>query len=94
MAKAKITFKDIDLTVHTPVGVRVIELSEKVGSGIIYGCREGDCGTCMMNVEDGWENLSSPSVIEDKILRENVAGRRNRLACQAQVLGDVTVSPA
>lgn len=94
MAKAKVTFKDIDLTVHTPVGVRVIELSEKVNSGIIYGCREGDCGTCMMKVEDGWENLSSPSVIEDKILRENVAGRHNRLACQAQVLGDVTVSPA
>ncbi len=94
MAKAKITFKDIDTTVHAPVGVRVIEISEKVNSGIVYGCREGDCGTCMMKVEDGWENLSSPSVIEDKILRENAAGRHNRLACQAQVLGDVTVSPA
>jgi len=94
MAKAKLTFKDIDLTVHVPVGVRVIEISEKVNSGIVYGCREGDCGTCMMKVEEGWSNLSSPSVIEDKILRENAAGRHNRLACQAQVLGDVTVSPA
>ena len=94
MAKAKLTFKDIDVTVTVPVGVRVIELSDKLGSGIVYGCREGDCGTCLMKVESGWENLSSASVIEDKILRENAAGRHHRLACQAQVLGDVTVSPA
>ncbi|WP_455201185.1 2Fe-2S iron-sulfur cluster-binding protein [Kaarinaea lacus] len=94
MAKANLTFKDIDLTVNVPAGVRVIEISEKVGSGIVYGCREGDCGTCMMKVEDGWENLSTPSVIEDKVLKDNLAGRHYRLACQAQVIGDVTVSPA
>ncbi|TGD73544.1 (2Fe-2S)-binding protein [Mangrovimicrobium sediminis] len=94
MAKAKLNFKDIDVTVTVPVGVRVIEISDKIGSGIVYGCREGDCGTCLMKVEDGWENLSSTSVIEDKVLRENAAGRHYRLACQAQVLGDVSVSPA
>ncbi len=94
MAKAKLTFKDIDVAVTVPVGVRVIEISDKIGSGIIYGCREGDCGTCLMKVEEGWDNLSTKSVIEDKVLRENAAGRHFRLACQAQVLGDVTVSPA
>lgn len=94
MAKAKLTFKDINVTVTVPIGVRVIEISDKVGSGIVYGCREGDCGTCLMKVEDGWENLSTPSVVEDKVLREHAAGKHFRLACQAQVLGDVTVSPA
>jgi ferredoxin len=94
MAKAKLTFKDIGLTVTVPVGVRVIEISEKVGAGIVYGCREGDCGTCMMKIDEGWENLSTPSIIEDKVLKDNFAGRHYRLACQAQVLGDVTVSPA
>ena len=94
MAKAQITFKDINITVTAPVGVRVIEISEKVGSGIVYGCREGDCGTCLMKVEQGAENLSSISVVEDKLLRESAAGKNFRLACQAQVLGDVTVSPA
>lgn len=93
MAKANLTFKDIGITVKVPIGVRVIEISEKVGSGIIYGCREGDCGTCLMKVEEGWDNLSTPSIIEDKVLRENAAGKHYRLACQAQVLGDVTVSP-
>lgn len=94
MAKAKLTFEDINVTLTVPVGVRVIEISEKVDSGIIYGCREGDCGTCMMKVVKGWENLSSPSVIEEKVLLENGAQRHYRLACQAQVLGDVTVRPA
>ena len=94
MAKANLTFKDIGLTVNVPVGVRVIEISEKVGAGIVYGCREGDCGTCMMKVEEGWDNLSTPTIIEDKVLKDNLAGRHYRLACQAQVIGDVTVSPA
>jgi len=94
MAKAKLTFSDIDTTVTVPVGVRVIEISEKIGSNIVYGCREGDCGTCLMKVEKGWENLSTPSIVEDKILRENAAGKHHRLACQAQVLGDITVSLA
>lgn len=94
MAKANLTFKDIGLTVSVPVGVRVIEISEKVGAGIVYGCREGDCGTCMMKVEEGWSNLSTPTIIEDKVLKDNLAGRHYRLACQAQIIGDVTVSPA
>jgi ferredoxin len=94
MAKAKVTFEDIGLTVSVPAGSRIIELSEKVGAGIIYGCREGDCGTCLMKVVQGWNNLSEPSVLEDKVLRENLAGRHYRLACQAQVLGDCTVRPA
>jgi ferredoxin len=70
MAKAKITFEDIGQTVNVPAGIRVIEVSEKIGAGIIYGCREGDCGTCMMHVTEGWNNLTEPSVLEEKVLRE------------------------
>ena len=94
MAKAKVTFLDIGITVNVPVGTRVIEVSEKVGASLIYGCREGDCGTCLMKVEEGWNNLTEPSVIEEKVLRENMAGKHCRLACQAQVLGDIAVKPA
>lgn len=94
MAKATITFEDIHVTVTVPAGTRVIEISEKVGSGITYGCREGDCGTCIMRVTAGWDNLTEPSVLEDKVLRDNFAGKYNRLACQAQVLGgEISVRP-
>ncbi len=94
MARARVTFKDINLTVSAPVGTRVIELSEKVGSGIVYGCREGDCGTCLMQVDEGYENLSEPSEVERSLLKEHFATRSQRMACQAQILGDVTLRPA
>jgi len=93
MAKAQLTFSDVNVTVAVPTGTRIMEVSEQVGAGIVYGCREGECGTCMMHVKKGRKNLSAPSLLEDKVLRENMAGSNFRLACQAQVLGDVTVAP-
>jgi len=94
MPKANVTFEDIGVTVTVPAGTRLIEISEKVGAGITYGCREGECATCMMKIVSGMENMTERSVLEDTVLKENMAGRSNRLACQAQVLGgDVVVRP-
>ncbi|MCB1768897.1 MAG: 2Fe-2S iron-sulfur cluster binding domain-containing protein, partial [Candidatus Competibacteraceae bacterium] len=69
MAKAQLSFADINVTVTVPAGTRVIEISDKLNSGIIYGCREGDCGTCLMKVVEGMENLSEPSALEARILK-------------------------
>lgn len=92
MPKANVTFDNIGLTVTVPAGTRLIEISEKVGAGISYGCRVGECGTCQVRIVSGMENMSERSVLEDKVLQENVAGRNHRLACQAQVLGgDIVV---
>jgi ferredoxin len=87
MPKANVTFEKLGITVSVPAGTRLIEISEKVGASITYGCREGECGTCMMKIISGMENMSERSVLEDKVLQENMAGRNDRLACQAQVLG-------
>ena len=92
MPKANVTFDNIGLTVTVPAGTRLIEISEKVGAGITYGCREGECGTCTVRIVNGMENMSERSVLEDKVLQENMAGCDQRLACQAQVLGgDIVV---
>lgn len=92
---AKMTFTDVSLTVTAPAGTRIIEISEKIGSGITYGCREGDCGTCLTYVLEGAENLSEPTALETRVLKENLAGTNERLACQCQVMrGAVTVRPA
>jgi ferredoxin len=94
MPKANVTFEDIGITITVPAGTRLIEISERVGAGITYGCREGECGTCMMRIVSGMENMSQRSILEDKVLQENMAGRNYRLACQAQVLsGDIVVRP-
>jgi ferredoxin len=92
MPKAKVTFEQLGVTLSVPAGTRLIEVSEKIGAGITYGCREGECGTCMVKISSGMEHMSERSVLEDKVLQENMAGRDQRLACQAQVLGgDIVV---
>lgn len=68
MAKAKVKFADVNVTVTVPVGTRIIEISEKAGSYIAYNCREGDCGSCLFTVQDGAENLSKPSPLEKTTL--------------------------
>ena len=94
MPAGKLTFEDVALTVTVPEGTRIIEISEKIGAGITYGCREGECGTCMTHVVSGAAHLSEPSALELRVLKENLGGGRDRLACQCQVLGGaVTVRP-
>ncbi|BBO99729.1 2Fe-2S iron-sulfur cluster-binding protein [Sulfuriferula nivalis] len=93
MAKAILTFADIGVSVTVPAGTRIIEVSEKVGAGIVYGCRESDCGTCLTEIVTGMENLSIPSPIELATLAEKKAKANMRLACQTLVLGDVTIKP-
>ena len=94
MPKAKVTFADVGVTLSVPAGTRLIEVSEKVGAGITYGCREGDCCTCLTEIVSGQENLAAPSVLEDQVLKDNLAPRHTRLACQAQVLGgEIVVKP-
>ncbi len=62
MPKASVTFQDIGVTVTVPAGTRLIEVSEKVGAGITYGCREGECCTCLTKIVSGHEHLAAPSV--------------------------------
>jgi ferredoxin len=95
MPKAKITFADIGVTITVPAGTRLIEVSERVGAGIVYGCREGECGTCLTRVIAGGEHLAEPSVLEDEVLKNMLAPSNCRLACQAQALdGEITLKPA
>ncbi len=95
MPKAKVIFEDIGVSVTVPAGTRLIEVSEKVGAGITYGCREGECCTCLTRIVSGGENLAPPSMLENQVLQDNLAPRNHRLACQAQILsGEIVVRPA
>jgi ferredoxin len=87
MAKAKIKFADVNVTVTVPVGTRIIEISEKAGSYIAYNCREGDCGSCMFTVTEGYDNLSKPSEFEKATLlagyKEVIDGWRKATTLEA-----------
>lgn len=49
----------------------------------------GQCGTCIMEVVAGLENLSPRTEAEERKLKKKPANYR--LACQTKVLGDITV---
>ena len=99
MPKAQVLFEDIGVAVTVPAGTRLIEVSEKVGAGITYGCREGECGTCMMKIVKGklgaafgsygWSG-EAVRLIEDRLrglkLRVPVEGLRIKLVPAADEL--------
>lgn len=70
----------------------MIEISELFGANLINGCRQGDCGKCRMKVLAGWDNLTKPSFVEEKTLKQICAGEDIRLACLAQVLADIKIT--
>jgi ferredoxin len=49
--------------------------------GVKFSCRNGLCGTCMIDVLEGEENLS-PLTEAEKVLKRD---EKNRLACQCQI---------
>lgn len=59
-------------------------------AGIPFACAEGICGTCVIEVEEGMENLSSYTQEEEDFLGEKA---HERLACQCQLMkGHVKLS--
>jgi len=56
--------------------------------GVSFGCRDGQCGTCEIEVVGGFQNLSE---VNDK---EKVLGadKYKRFACQCKLIkGDVKI---
>jgi ferredoxin len=51
-------------------------------AGVPFACTEGICGTCLIEVVEGMENLSPPNQAEFDFLGEP---GRERLACQCKM---------
>lgn len=49
------------------------------------------CGTCSVKILDGIELLSKPKGNEELVLGVDKFQKGHRLACQARVLGDITI---
>jgi ferredoxin len=86
-------------TGHPPVqlhsGARLVEHLDVPGSPLLFGCRTGICGTCLVRVEvlDG-HRLDPPDEDEAELLAILCPGRPEaRLACQLQLTADIDVEP-
>ncbi|MBF8262778.1 MAG: fdxC [Parachlamydiales bacterium] len=77
---AKIYFEDTQEEVDIDDGSPITDACEQVG--VPFACTEGVCGTCVIDVVDGMENLTEFSPAEADFLGEM---DRERLACQCKI---------
>jgi len=60
-------------------------------SPVLFGCRTGLCGTCLVTATG---NLAPPSTTEQEILEMLAPGNpQARLACQIDVMGEIAIAP-
>jgi len=87
----KVTITTDKLTIDVAQDYPLIDLSEQHDTSILFGCRDGACGACMIKVVANPANLS-PMLDHEKDFLETMSAEPNeRLACQCKVLGDVTI---
>ncbi len=88
----KVTFKNTGDSVEVQAGSELKDVTREHGWSIAYGCEDGMCGTCIVKVAEGGENLSEMGEKEKETLSAmGIDVETHRLACQCKVNGDVVI---
>jgi len=78
--------------VQVPAGKNLSEDLTVKNSPVLFGCRTGICGTCVVEVIAGAEALPAPDEDELEILDLYADGQpAARLACQIDLQADITI---
>lgn len=77
---AKLIFVDTQEEVDLEEGSSITEACED--AGVPFACTEGVCGTCVIEVTEGMENLSPFNQAEADFLGDL---DKERLACQCKI---------
>lgn len=86
---AKLTIKNDNIVVQVPKNTSMRKVATKTGSSMHFGCRVGDCGTCIATIDSGMEYLSAKSDKEIKMMEIlGVHEENQRLLCQVDVISD------
>ena len=68
-------------------GTRLQDAIDECGADILFGCREGACATCMIEIVEGSENLNPINENEEATLMPEELESGVRLACQCVIRG-------
>lgn len=79
---AKLIFTNTGEETELADGSPLIEACEE--AGVPFACTEGVCGTCVIEVVDGMDNLSEFTQEERDFLGDK---NKERLACQCKIRG-------
>ncbi|MCX6074837.1 MAG: 2Fe-2S iron-sulfur cluster-binding protein [Campylobacterales bacterium] len=75
------------LAINVHPGKTIQDIVEASGSALPFGCRDGECGTCVVMIESGMEFMSPINEKEKAVLKTlNESNPKARLACQMKVL--------
>jgi len=86
---AKVKFQHSDEEIELEDGSEIAEICEE--AGVPFACTEGVCGTCVVEVVNGNDNLTPPTQEEADFLGDDCS--EERLACQCKIKsGDVTLT--
>jgi len=81
--------KNDNIKVKVPKDSKLRTIATKTGSSMQFGCRVGDCGTCLATVEQGIEYLNPKTQKEITLLEIMGSTNKNeRLLCQATIISD------
>jgi uncharacterized 2Fe-2S/4Fe-4S cluster protein (DUF4445 family) len=87
----RVTFADEGKSAEFPAGKTVLTCALDMNVIISHVCGgDGACGTCRIEVVEGWNNLTPPT--PDETYKE--LEPPHRLSCQAKLIGDVIVKVA
>lgn len=78
---AHLKFKHSGEEVEIPDGEGIAQVCEE--AGVPFACTEGVCGTCVIEILEGHENLSNPTQEEKDFLGDDTTAER--LACQCKI---------
>lgn len=79
---AKLILENDENEIELPDGSEIQEACEE--AGVPFACTEGVCGTCVVEVSDGMDNLNAFNEAEEDFLGELDS---ERLACQCKIKG-------
>ena len=91
-----IFLKDDNIKVKVSKGKTLREIAIKTGASMEFGCRVGDCLTCVAHVTSGMDLLNEINKKENKAFEIlNDSSTDLRLMCQCSIEGDegeITIS--
>jgi len=74
------------LAINVKPGKTIQDIVEASGSALPFGCRDGECGTCVVFVESGMEFLSDVTDKEKVVMKTiGETSPKARLACQMKI---------
>ena len=75
------------LAINVKPGKTIQDIVEASGSALPFGCRDGECGTCIVMIDSGMEFLSDVTEKEKAVMKMlNESNPKARLSCQMKIV--------